>query len=350
MVSLETSASRKKRWRALWQIDVALWLNSGFNHDPFVIQLVLDAEGNPDESQTIAQSATLRRSIVAGDADWSRASKGAFQTFKKLHILAARRHQVKTCARELAKSQRRSDAQNWTEAERRLAATAPSDALIAELDLWRDLQRDFVGVQRRLKAFDNYKIYDYYRRCARERASLPNTVWMEPTKLGNIFAALEDYASDRYGMDTAQLWSRIEVVVPRAQREQIGNYQLTLGSLLNTNIALLALAVSAVVIGIRAKDWREGVFALCTLVAAYTCKSAALYAASGMREKIEAAVDGNILRWLRSVGVVPVDAAARLMALKQLGVFFNGGTALPDEFKFVALAEPGFEDKKKDKE
>lgn len=342
--------AEKERWIALWQIDVAQWVDSGFKPDPFAVQVVLDAKGSLDEARTIAESAALRGWIAAGDAEWSRHSKYAFRTFEKLHILAVRRTQVTTRAAELAQLGNRSDAQNWSEAERVLGMTAPSDALMAELGLWRDLQRDSARILDRLKSFDNYRLYDHYRECARKRAKFPNTVWMEPTKLGNIFAALEDYAAERYGMDTLQLWSRLEIVVPKSQREQIASYQIALGSLLNTNLALLALALSATVIGIQAEDWREGVFAAFAVAAAYCCKSAALYAASGVREKIEAAVDLNVLRWLRSLGVVPVDAASRLTALRQLGVFFNGGTPLPQDFKFVALAEPGFEDKKKDKD
>jgi hypothetical protein len=131
-------------------------------------------------------------------------------------------------------------------------------------------------------------------------------------------------------------------------QRKIASYQLALSSLLNVILALCLLAVSAVVIGVGARDWRELAFAACSIVAACLCQSAALYSASGLRERIEAAVDLNILRWLRSLGLVPADAAARLQMVQQLGSFLKGEKPLPDDFKFAAVAEPASEGKKKD--
>jgi hypothetical protein len=338
----------KKMRIALWRLDVAQWLQSGFKSDQFAVQVVLDAQKAPDLAKTLARSAGMRGWIADSAMKWRFHRLFAFSIFEELHLLAVRRTRVQDKAAELAREPGRTDAQNWAEAEQFLAIRAPGEELTVELEAWRNLCRGSVSVQNRAKDFDNYVLHGRHRDSARKWGDYPDIEWIEPTRLGNIFAALEDYAAKRYGMDTAQLWSRLEAIVPKQQREQIASYQMALSSLLNAHLALCLLAVFAVVIGVRARDGRELAFAACSIAAAYFCQSAALYLASGLREKIEAAVDLNVLRWLRSLGSVPADAAARWQTMQQLGNFFKGGTPLPADFKFAAVAESASEGKKKD--
>jgi hypothetical protein len=340
----------KKLQIAVWRLDVARWLQSGFQSDTFVAPVVVDAQKeSPVLAETVPKSKEVRGWIAEDSAmQWRSHRRSAFSIFEKLHLLAAQRTRVQDKAAELAKEPGRTDAQNWAKGEEFLDIKAPGDELTEELEAWRNLCRGSLSIQNRAKDFDDYLLHGRHRDSASALGDYPNAVWIEPTRLGNIFAALEDYAEKRYGMDTAQLWSRLEAIVPKQQREQIAGYQMALSSLLNANLALCLLAVFAVVIGVGAHDWREWAFAACSFAAAYLCQRAALYSASGLREKIEAAVDLNVLRWLRSLGSVPPDADARFLTIQQLGNFFKGGSSLPADFKFAAVAEPASEDKKKD--
>lgn len=68
-----------------------------------------------------------------------------------------------------------------------------------------------------------------------------------PTELGNQISALDDYAEERYGIDTATMWNRLWWILPKDAKEEVSDARLALEALLNLTIALMlaALAVAA---------------------------------------------------------------------------------------------------------
>jgi hypothetical protein len=168
----------------------------------------------------------------------------------------------------------------------------------------------------------------------------PSKQWIGPTRLANILAALEDYAADRYGIDTELLWSRLEMVVPKDQQEQLASYQRALSALLHMNLAFTVLAVFAGTQSYQHQQLRSLAIAIGALIASRLCLLAAEYSAAGFASKIAAAVDQGVPAWLQSIGLCPDTAGARLETIQQLASFFGGGTALPESFRFNAPVHP----------
>lgn len=81
--------------------------------------------------------------------------------------------------------------------------------------------------------------------------SLPQRVErIRPTALGNTFALMEEYAYDRYGIDSMAIWPRLQTLLPDAVKTNIGNQKLLLDFLLNL-VALAGLfGIEAVLAGL----------------------------------------------------------------------------------------------------
>lgn len=334
---------------ALWRMDVAAWFRCDFVARQFVTAPVLREKRKVDVDHAIVQAQKARRSIAAsGMLVWWMKRRGVFVAIQNLHLLAGRRTQIEDYAFKLGQEGGLNSAANWAAAETFFNVKAPGDTLEKELAIWRQLFDASAIIQERIKGFEDYRLFSKYRVAFAKRSYFPNSVWIEPTRLGNIFAALEDYAADRYGMDTALLWSRLESSVPERQYGQIVNYQRTVNMMLNLHASFVALAIFAIV-AVKPHHYKGAIFiAAAAVLGSYACLSAAQFSAGALATKMEAAVDLNSLRWLRAMGVTPTDAATRLLALQQLGTFFNGGTALPSDFRFSPVAEPASEGKKKD--
>lgn len=144
----------------------------------------------------------------------------------------------------------------------------------------------------------------------------------------------------RYGIDTELLWSRLEMVVPKDQQEQLASYQRALSALLHMNLALAVLAVFANTRGYQHQQLRSLALAIGALIASRLCLLAAECSASGLASKIEAVVDQGVPAWLQAIGLSPDTAGARLETLHQLAKFLGGGTALPKSFRFNAPVHP----------
>lgn len=340
----------KSMWNAVWEINVARWFQSEFPIQQFVHPAILKAQESVELASTLVQSRTARSHLIgATDEEWTTNEKEVFAALRNLHVLAGRRTRIEDQAFKLAQERQATNEQNWAASESFWGWKAPDATLSQELTEWRQIYHASALAQTRIRNLESYVLHDRHRKCAVRLSRFPSGDWIEPTRLGNILAGLEDYAESRYGMDTSLLWSRLEMTVPKEQREQITNYQRALNAMLHLNVAFMALAIFALILSSLRAKWSLLWFAAGAVIAAYLCLKAAGYSAGGLRAKIEASVDLNILRWLRSMGVTPTDAAARLLALQQLCAFLNGGTPLPGEFRFAAVTEPAPESKKKEK-
>jgi hypothetical protein len=342
---VELSAWNKKRaeeslWIALWRIDVARWCFSEFDCHQYLSPLVRKRKTSVKLLDVLKKSAQARSYILNSNAFlwWFRKRK-VFRQLQNLHLLAGRRTLVEDYAATLAQTSNRTDEQNWEAAEEFFGFTAPGESFYQEIDQWRIVYHDSSLSGERIRSLEDHRLSEAYRRAVARSGNYPSQLWVGPTRLANILAALEDYAADRYGMDTELLWSRLEPTVVKEQREQLANYQRALSALLHMCAALTLLGIFAGVRSYLQQDRRALLVAIGALVLSRLSLSAAEYAAAGYVSKIEAAVDLGIAGWLRGIGVPFKDASSRLAVLQQLGRFFSGGTALPNDFVFVPPAE-----------
>ncbi len=65
-----------------------------------------------------------------------------------------------------------------------------------------------------------------------------------PTEVGNRISALDDYALQRYGIDTATIWNRLWWILPKEARAEVSDARLALEALLNLTIALWLAALA----------------------------------------------------------------------------------------------------------
>jgi len=73
---------------------------------------------------------------------------------------------------------------------------------------------------------------------------------VKPTDLGNVFAKMEDYSFQRYGMDSNLYWPRLTAVIPDEYKGQIGELKTTLDFMLNTSLLAAVFGVFALIVGI----------------------------------------------------------------------------------------------------
>jgi hypothetical protein len=70
-----------------------------------------------------------------------------------------------------------------------------------------------------------------------------------PTQLGNIFAVIEEYPYDRYGIDAVLLWPRLRSLLDEAaphQAERLNNQKIILDMTLNLSLLFALIALEAV--------------------------------------------------------------------------------------------------------
>jgi hypothetical protein len=65
-----------------------------------------------------------------------------------------------------------------------------------------------------------------------------------PTELGNRISALDEYALQRYGIDTATIWNRLWWILPKDAKAEVSDARLALETLVNLVTALLLAGVA----------------------------------------------------------------------------------------------------------
>jgi hypothetical protein len=96
---------------------------------------------------------------------------------------------------------------------------------------------------------------DAFRRIEEQHQMLPlplQDCLVKPTDFGNAYAVLEEYAYERYGMDTMVFWPRMLAVVPTGYQQAIGDQKSTCDFLLHTSLLLGVFALQALVLVVRA--------------------------------------------------------------------------------------------------
>ena len=373
---------RRKVQQALWRITVARWWERNFELGQFIHPLVREAAlSRPPDRPELLQNCERARGI-ARDYNGTLSEmqgKNLLDALCSLHLLASDRGRVARRAEELWR--RRGGApgtpeEDWAMAEQQLGFEASEDWLEEELARWRDLVVQFPRAAGAFTELADSLQQEYARAYASQRA-FPSSPWVQPTRIGNAFAALDDYSSTRYGIDTAMLWSRLQSVVPSVQREEVGTAQLGVETFLNLTVAmafLVAFSLGSAFVAAVTKivdlssgryhwsgwskawqfceaNWWIPVFVFACGALAAVSYSTAVYAAGFLRERIEAMVDLHILRWLRVMGFSPKSIGERMSLLERLGWFLGGGTQLPSDYPLLAATEPDpGETKKTEKE
>lgn len=154
----------------------------------------------------------------------------------------------------------RSAAEIWCDSEEQLGVRIPGD-WEAELTAWRNLcaSSNFSVVKQFRQTETESVFLAKYARARRILDRVPADAWLEPTALGNLLAALDEYGQARYSIDTGSLWSRIEQLATKEQRSAVRSAQLNLESAANLTAAFFITAfipgVSQFTSGARLAGW-----------------------------------------------------------------------------------------------
>jgi hypothetical protein len=159
-------------------------------------------------------------------------------------------------------------------------------------------------------------------------------------------AALEDYSTRRYGIDTSLLWSRVEKVIPPSQRDEVYASQIAVYAFLNSAAALtVAGLICLVKLGVNPSHIGEHLLhhsltLIATFFLAWAFVRFAVYAAGQLRYQMESRVDLYAPRLLAAIGLVPKDINERRQMIASLGQFINGAKIDMQNFTLQPIIEP----------
>ncbi|MGO4210651.1 hypothetical protein AB4Y89_22115 [Terriglobus sp. 2YAB30_2] len=343
-VGRRRSANTAKE-QALWKISVARWHERAFDANVSMVESVRKKLTLPSEDK-LKQVWNLRRTQIAANAHFGSWRRSQLQkALEWLYVLASIRALVAQRAAEIAGRASQSDAANWQQAQDELGMIAPSGWINEELQRWRDLCHSNTA-QERIASLNRHELYDNYARVFRRAEQFPSEEWIEATPLGNTMAALEGYSTLRYGIDTSLLWSRVEKVIPAAQRDEIYAAQTAVYALLNSSAALFIAGVAAIAWTVKhlSEVWQSTARHLsllaCFFLLAWIFSKFAVYAAGQLRYQIEAGVDLYTPRLLAALGLVPKDLAERRSMIESLGRFMDGSSVSSFNFVLQPLTDP----------
>jgi hypothetical protein len=138
-----------------------------------------------------------------------------------------------------------------------------------------------------------------YRKLDRRRDFFPSSPHqLKPTILGNVLAAAESYAWDRYGLASVLMWSRLWLVMDDGSRTEVTNARKRL------NVAVQLLTWSVLIL---VWTWWAWWALVVSVVAAVIMYRLAVGAASGYGELMKAAFDVHHRALLNSVGLLKKD-------------------------------------------
>ncbi len=162
--------------------------------------------------------------------------------------------------------------------------------------------------------------------------------WVGPTQLGTRAAALDDYAQERYGIDTSLIVSRLAGVLSDDEKTGLSDSRLAVETLVNLSAASGAIALLVVISSLpfiwnwainSAPIWiefRAVAFLVAGAFASLVLYRGALHAFGGLAEKTTRAIDLNRLALLKQMGfATPADMAAERELWGQLAAFFAPG-------------------------
>jgi hypothetical protein len=351
---LQRSAARRCRAelvkdRALWKISVARWDEVDFESTTFMPSHVRETLALPDEAIIRTKLEDMRRTICTAGGFSASKRKALRHALGWLYIMAADRSLVSEKAATLSETQHgRADTINWQEAEASLGRRVAGDWLEQELQAWRQVRAASSIARNRIGSLNRDELHDDYAAKYRAFQTYPSKDWVEATRLGNVMGALEDYGQSRYRVSTGVLWSRVEKVLPKSEREEVYGAQITMYSLLNCQAACI-LAMMVVLFQVlqgymnpdllKITPERAAIFMGC-LVFAFVFSRFAAHAAGQLRYQMESRVDLYSPRWLASIGLVPKDTDERSKMIEALGAYLSGESRQAPNFPLIAITDP----------
>jgi hypothetical protein len=184
----------------------------------------------------------------------------------------------------------------------------------------------------------------------------PDPRGVQPTRLGNVLAALDEYGRSRYGIPTSVIWSRIWWLLTESERGSVSASKLGVDAGVNLTAALLLSALATIVVMIG--RWVPGIrsisgataphwLTLVVIAIATAGTSAVSYRMSvslvaTLADKVSALADLRRLQCLRQMGFAPKSLKAEQALLGELWVFLGQGTPLGEasSSNYAGVAEP----------
>jgi hypothetical protein len=174
-----------------------------------------------------------------------------------------------------------------------------------------------------------------------------------PTELGNRISALDDYALQRYGIDTATIWNRLWWILPKDAKAEVSDARLALEALVNLTVALV-LAVAAITSwqisscgavldfsGSTCDSTRTIAFAVCICILAAIVHRGVNFAMEILAIKTTTLIDMYRLPMLRQLGFSPKTVGDELKIHKDLKGLFTQANELDSKLELVSgKAEP----------
>ena len=116
---------------------------------------------------------------------------------------------------------------------------------------------------------------------------------LRPTRLGNVFAATEDYPYQLYRLNSVIWWPRLTTLLPETFRSQLDNFFVPVVTLLNlgTIFTLLALGCGITVLFVYVDWWLLVPSCVIGLLLARACYSAAVNQAMNYGKMVRVAFD-----------------------------------------------------------
>jgi hypothetical protein len=169
-----------------------------------------------------------------------------------------------------------------------------------------------------------------------------------PTELGNRISALDDYALQRYGIDTATIWNRLWWILPADAKAEVSDARLAMEALVNLAVALL-------VAGVAVTGWQIGVcgpvpdfsgspcdstrtiaFVVGICVLASVVYRGVNFAMEILSIKTTTLIDMYRLAMLQQLGFSPKTVGEELKIHDGLKQLFTQATALDEHLELVS--------------
>jgi hypothetical protein len=155
-----------------------------------------------------------------------------------------------------------------------------------------------------------------------------------PTALGDLIAALDDYAQDRYGIDTTTIWDRLWWVLPKDVKSDVSDARLALETLTNLIVSLVLTIGMILLSQVVSCGFKSSTLGACEPlrsvgwvvsggVLAWMAYSGACFAMEVLASKMVSLIDTYRLPALAQLGFAPKTVGQELEMLRQLKDFFT---------------------------
>ncbi|WP_148085994.1 hypothetical protein [Actinocorallia herbida] len=170
-----------------------------------------------------------------------------------------------------------------------------------------------------------------------QRRRFPDDGLLRPTRLGNVLAAMDSRAGQRYGLDAVVVWPRIFPLASDRVRAVVMDRRDQLDGSVRWSAALLLTSVVAAGLLWDSGWWRA--LALVPLAGARLAYLAAVHAALAYAESVDTVFDLHRFDLLAAMHLpLPDDHRAEVVANRRLSAFWLNVPVLQDGYLHT---EPG---------